>query len=345
MSSLIWYIYEFARKTWVDGFVDAKSKEDLAEKPDRFRDFPNVIKENCIACGSCTASCPSPTAIKLVRDKDTEEFQGLTYPIINKGACIRCGFCAEVCPSEPKTLECGENHFIHEEFNIIPSKRMFLVDDFLCINCHKCMDVCEVGAIEEINDKVVVNQAKCISCGKCLETCPVKGAMKGVFVNNLEEQKSVIKLVVNYLEEYIESKQKNLEELPDDTLLKLELPLEPLMDKALAILDDKEVAFEVIDDAVNRLNIRIITWDKDSCKKCRMCVDECPTGAISFDEEKDTIVRDKNKCLRCSICYQTCPFSVINYFLAKFVLEDNDLGEKVIHITVKASQLAKERRA
>ena len=44
-------------------------------------------------------------------------------------------------------------------------------------------------AIEEIDDRVVVNQSKCISCGKCLETCPVKGAMRGVFVNNLEEQK------------------------------------------------------------------------------------------------------------------------------------------------------------
>ena len=45
MSSLIWYIYEFARKTWIDGFFDAKSKEDIAHKPDRFRDFPEVIKE------------------------------------------------------------------------------------------------------------------------------------------------------------------------------------------------------------------------------------------------------------------------------------------------------------
>ena len=75
MSSLIWYIYEFARKTWIDGFFDAKSKEDIAHKPDRFRDFPNVIKENCIGCGSCTASCPSPNAIKLVRDSDNEEKQ------------------------------------------------------------------------------------------------------------------------------------------------------------------------------------------------------------------------------------------------------------------------------
>ena len=170
MSSLIWYIYEFARKTWIDGFFDAKSKEDIAHKPDRFRDFPDVIKENCIGCGSCTASCPSPNAIKLVRDSDSEESIGLIYPVINKSACIRCGFCAEVCPSTPKTLECGENHFIREEFNIIPSKRKYIVDEYLCIRCKKCMDACEVGAIEEIDDRLVVNQSKGISCGKSLET-------------------------------------------------------------------------------------------------------------------------------------------------------------------------------
>ena len=66
--------------------------------------------------------------------------------------------------------------------------------------------------------------------------------------------------------------------------------------------------------------------------------------SISFDSDEDTIVRDKEKCLRCSICYQTCPFGVIKYFLAKFNLDTNDTDEEVIHISVKASQLA-ERRA
>ena len=75
-----------------------------------------------------------------------------------------------------------------------------------------------------------------------------------------------------------------------------------------------------------------------------MCIPDCPTGAISFDEDNDVIVRDKEKCLRCSICYQTCPFGVIKYFLAKFNLDTNDNDEEVIHISVKASQLA-ERRA
>ena len=66
MTSFINYIYNFARETWLRGFVNSKSKEDIADIPDRFRDFPKVEKEYCIACGSCTASCPSPNAIKLL---------------------------------------------------------------------------------------------------------------------------------------------------------------------------------------------------------------------------------------------------------------------------------------
>ncbi len=335
MSSLMWYIFDFARKAWADAFTNAKTDPEIAEKPERFRDFPKVNKEYCIGCGACTVSCPSPNAIKIVRQKDDEESEGLTYPVINPGACIRCGFCAEVCPTDPKTLECGLNHLIMPEFNIIPSKRQYIVDDFLCIKCKKCMKKCPVGAIELVNDKLQVNQLKCISCGECLEVCPVNGAMKGVFVENLQDQKELILLTVNYLEDFINNKEEDLRSLEQNDLLQYEVPLSGIWDDALKIIPDEEVSLEIITNAVNRLKIRIIDWDKSKCEKCQLCIPECPTSCISFDEKEDTIVRDKDKCLRCSICYQTCPFSVIKYFIAKFSLEDDE----IIHTTVKASNL------
>lgn len=335
MSSLMWYIYDFARKAWADAFADAKSLPELAEKPERFRDFPKVNKEYCIGCGACTVSCPSPNAIKIVREKDDETGEGLTYPVITPGACIRCGFCAEVCPTDPKTLECGLNHLILPEFNLIPSKRQYIVDDYLCIKCKKCMKKCPVEAISLIDGKLVVDQLKCISCGECLEVCPVNGAMKGVFVDNLQDQKDLILLCVNYLEDYINDKEEDLRSLEKDGLLQYEVPLSDIWDDALKIIPDDEVALEIITNAVNRLKIRIIDWDKDNCKKCQLCIPDCPTGCISFDEAGDMIVRDKNRCLRCSICYQTCPFSVIKYFIAKFSLGDDE----IIHTTVKASNL------
>ena len=48
MSSLMWYIYDFARKAWTDAFANAKTDPEIVEKPERFRDFPKVNKEYCI---------------------------------------------------------------------------------------------------------------------------------------------------------------------------------------------------------------------------------------------------------------------------------------------------------
>lgn len=335
MSSLMWYVYEFARKAWTGAFANAHSQPEISEKPERFRDFPTVHKEYCIGCGACTISCPSPNAIKLVRDEDSEDGEGLTYPVIKMGACIRCGFCAEVCPTDPKTLVCGENHLILPEFNIIPSKRQYIVDDYLCIKCKKCMKQCPVEAISLQDGNLVVDQLKCISCGDCLDVCPVNGAMKGVFVENLQDQKNLILLTVNYLEDYINNKEDDLRALETDDLLQYDVAISEIWDEALKIIPDEEIALEIMSNAVNRLKIRIIDWDKSKCEKCQLCIQDCPTGCISFDDDEDTIVRDKSRCLRCSICYQTCPFSVIKYFIAKFTMDDKE----TIHATVKASNL------
>ena len=59
MSSLMWYIYDFARRAWADAFANAKSEPEISEKPERFRDFPKVNKEYCIGCGCCEFVCPA----------------------------------------------------------------------------------------------------------------------------------------------------------------------------------------------------------------------------------------------------------------------------------------------
>lgn len=45
-----------------------------------------------------------------------------------------------------------------------------ITDD--CVACGTCADECPVGAIEEGEDKYVINQDECTECGTCVEVCP-----------------------------------------------------------------------------------------------------------------------------------------------------------------------------
>ena len=49
-----------------------------------------------------------------------------------------------------------------------------------CIQCGKCMKVCEHEAITQ-NPKTgvyMINKKKCVGCGKCVEVCPMKVMVK-----------------------------------------------------------------------------------------------------------------------------------------------------------------------
>jgi carbon-monoxide dehydrogenase iron sulfur subunit len=52
--------------------------------------------------------------------------------------------------------------------------------------------------------------------------------------------------------------------------------------------------------------------------KCRHCDPApcslvCPSGAISRDNTKDTVLIDDRKCIACAMCAMVCPFDVITY--------------------------------
>ena len=124
-----------------------------------------------------------------------------------------------MCPTDPKTLTCGENHLIREDFTILPTEKMFVIDDYLCIRCKKCLKACQVeGAIVEEDNKIVIDQSKCIACGDCLDSCPVKGAIKGIYIDHVQEQKDIIKIIVNSLEESIEEKRDDITHLQEDEI-------------------------------------------------------------------------------------------------------------------------------
>lgn len=48
----------------------------------------------------------------------------------------------------------------------------------------------------------------------------------------------------------------------------------------------------------------------DNAKECGG-IEVCPTGAFSWDEEKETIVLDNSKCISCGLCEAECPIGAI----------------------------------
>ena len=49
----------------------------------------------------------------------------------------------------------------------------------------------------------------------------------------------------------------------------------------------------------------------DNAKECGG-IEVCPTGALSWDEEKETISIDNEKCISCGACEKNCPIGAIS---------------------------------
>lgn len=64
----------------------------------------------------------------------------------------------------------------------------------------------------------------------------------------------------------------------------------------------------------------------DNAKECSG-IAVCPTGALSFDEEKQTIIIDNDKCISCGKCEKECPIGAIS--VAKNSLEYNKIKQNI----------------
>jgi NADP-reducing hydrogenase subunit HndC len=58
----------------------------------------------------------------------------------------------------------------------------------------------------------------------------------------------------------------------------------------------------------NLINYDII---QDKCKRCRVCVINCPVGAITGDKEQGFTLH-QDKCVKCGKCFEVCKFGAIS---------------------------------
>ena len=52
---------------------------------------------------------------------------------------------------------------------------------------------------------------------------------------------------------------------------------------------------------------RELTVQRDWCKGCKICVDECPAHILSLDDGERIVVEDITRCIFCGICAVRCP--------------------------------------
>ncbi len=51
--------------------------------------------------------------------------------------------------------------------------------------------------------------------------------------------------------------------------------------------------------------------NREMCTGCGICVDECPSGAISTDGGTASI--DDSTCIRCGVCHEVCPDDAVRH--------------------------------
>ncbi|MBQ9743281.1 MAG: 4Fe-4S binding protein [Ruminococcus sp.] len=60
-----------------------------------------------------------------------------------------------------------------------------------------------------------------------------------------------------------------------------------------------------------------VTFNKNLCKGCALCVGACPKGIVALSDELNqkgyhpAMVTDQEKCIGCAFCATMCPDCVI----------------------------------
>ncbi len=59
--------------------------------------------------------------------------------------------------------------------------------------------------------------------------------------------------------------------------------------------------------------MKTISIDKEKCVHCGLCVSDCVSGCISFDDENFPKMDDENRCIACQHCFSICPTGALSF--------------------------------
>lgn len=76
---------------------------------------------------------------------------------------------------------------------------------------------------------------------------------------------------------------------------------------------DIEAGLKYVEDqgVKYKLFTKSIIWQEGSCVHCGACTAVCPSGALQMDKKDWCLTFDKEKCLVCELCVKACPLNVM----------------------------------
>jgi len=168
----------------VDGGLAALTDKQVPLRKTPLKPFGAKSLKNCstrcTACQLCVSQCPE----KVLRP--STKLESLMQPEMNyrDGYCrMACTRCSEVCPAgaiQPVTKE--------EKTAISIGVAVVLKDN--CIGCGTCERHCPSSAIQMVDGKPAVNEARCLGCGACEYYCPAR-PMTAIYVEGRERHVEV----------------------------------------------------------------------------------------------------------------------------------------------------------
>lgn len=290
-----------------------------------------VNQDKCIGCMTCTRVCPSTGAINLGRTNK--------LPYINPAYCARCEECMHSCPStaikyssrkrayatyskiksfdmvseivdqdvqklslnlislnkalqkvaRSISLEFDDTYFenyIEFKINDLMKEELGITLD-ASINVEKFNKLFGMYLMDRQIDTI---QNKCIACGECLTQCPV----------NAIELDAPSPIVINkdkcvYCGKCVETCKFDSIQLYDDYFYSKG---DGLYYARTYLFGPREGDLELSDM---------------KCQACGICAKNCPTDALTLQDDK--IEFNNDKCIKCRQCESICPIDAIKIFI------------------------------
>lgn len=157
-----------AQEQKLDGGLAALMDKQVPQRKTPLKPFGAVSLKNfanhCTACQLCVSQCPE----KVLRP--SSKLESLLQPEMSyaDGYCrMACTRCSEVCPA-------GAIKPISKEEKTAISIGCAVVLKDNCIGCGTCERHCPSVAIQMVDGKPAVNEARCLGCGACEYYCPAR---------------------------------------------------------------------------------------------------------------------------------------------------------------------------